>query len=314
MSSPSSPKEKIPLAVLLGPTAVGKTEIAVQLAERLGGEIVSADSRLFYRGMDIGTAKPTPAERDRVPHHLIDVAEPNEVWSLAIFQRSAHHIIKEIYAQGHLPFLVGGTGQYIYSVIEGWQIPKSKPDPEMREALKSWMEEIGPDGLHSRLSVLDPVAASRIDWRNVRRTIRALEVILRTGRRFSEQAKRGRSQYRTLLLGLSRSRPELYARIDARIENMLAAGFEDEVRALLQKGFDPDLPNLSAIGYRQMIAYLKGEISLEEAIVLMKRNTRQFVRRQANWFKEDDTRIHWFRVGANTVDEMEDLIISWLAG
>jgi tRNA dimethylallyltransferase len=264
--------------------------------------------------MDIGTAKPTPTERARVPHHLIDVAEPNEVWSLAVFQRSARHAIKEILARGHLPFLVGGTGQYIHAVIEGWQIPKSKPDPAMRKALENWMKEISPDGLHNRLSVLDPVAASRIDSRNVRRTIRALEVVLRTGRRFSEQSKRGQPPYRTLLLGLSRPRPELYARIDARIEKMLAAGFEDEVRALLQKGFDPDLPNLSAIGYRQMIAYLKGEISLEEAVRLMKRNTRQFVRRQANWFKEDDPRIHWFRVGTNTVDEMEDFIISWLAG
>lgn len=314
MLSPNSLHEDIPLVVVLGPTAVGKTEIAIQLTERLGGEIVSADSRLFYRGMDIGTAKPTAVERARVPHHLIDVAEPDEVWSLAIFQRSAHHAIKEIHARGSLPFLVGGTGQYIHAVIEGWKIPKSRPDQEMRRALENWMNEIGPDGLHRRLSVLDPVAASRIDPRNIRRTIRALEVVMRTGRRFSDQSKQGKPPYRTLVLGLSRPRPELYARIDARIDKMLAAGFEDEVRALLQKGFNPDLPNLSAIGYRQMIGYLKGEISLEEAVRLMKRSTRQFVRRQANWFKKDDPRIHWFRAGANTVDEMEDLIHSWLAG
>jgi tRNA dimethylallyltransferase len=248
-----------------------------------------------------------------VSHHLIDVAEPDEVWNLAIFQRSAQQAINEIHSRNHLPFLVGGTGQYIYAIIEGWQIPASKPDPVLRAALENWAIEIGPDGLHHRLFVLDPIAASRIDSQNLRRTIRALEVVLRTGKRFSEQAKRGKSPYRTLLLGLFRPRPELYARIDTRIENMLAAGFEEEVKALLQKGYDPDLPTLSAIGYRQMIAYLNGEISLEEAIILMKRNTRQFVRRQANWFKQDDPRIHWFRVGANTVNEMDDLVARWLA-
>ena len=312
MCSHNSPKALIPLIVIVGPTAVGKTEIAIQLAERLDGEIVSADSRLFYRGMDIGTAKPTPAECNRVPHHLIDVAEPDEVWNLAIFQRSAQSAIPEIHSRGHLPFLVGGTGQYIYALVEGWQIPESKPDTELRATLENWADLIGPEGLHSRLSVLDPKAASRIDPRNLRRSIRALEVVLRTGRRFSEQAKRGRSPYRTLLLGLSRPRPELYARIDTRIESMLAAGFEDEVKALLQKGYDPDLPNLSAIGYRQMIAYVKGEISLEEAVILMKRNTRRFVRRQANWFKESDPKIHWFSVGAEIKKEVEALIRSWL--
>jgi len=312
MSSLKRPKEQLPLVVILGPTAVGKTEIAIQLAECLEGEIVSADSRLFYRGMDIGTAKPTPAECARVPHHLIDVAEPDEVWNLAIFQRSAQSKISDIHSRGHLPFLVGGTGQYIYAVVEGWQIPESKPDNALRATLENWAELIGPQGLHSRLSVLDPKAASRIDPRNLRRSIRALEVVLRTGRRFSEQAKRGKSPYRTLLVGLSRPRPELYARIDTRIESMLAAGFEDEVKALLQKGYDPVLPNLSAIGYRQMIEYVKGEISLEDAVILMKRNTRQFVRRQSNWFKESDPKIHWFSVGAETMKEVETLTRSWL--
>ncbi len=312
MSSHNPPKTIIPLVVIVGPTAVGKTEIAIQLAERLDGEIVSADSRLFYRGMDIGTAKPTTDEYNRVPHHMIDVAEPDEEWNLAVFQRAAQTAITEIHSRGHLPFLVGGTGQYIYALVEGWQIPESKPDTELRSILENWAELIGPEGLHERLSVLDPNAASRIDYRNLRRSIRALEVILRTGRRFSDQAKRGRSPYRTLLVGLSRPRSELYARIDARIESMLAEGFEDEVKVLLQKGYDPDLPNFSAIGYRQMIAYVKGEISLEEAIILMKRNTRQFVRRQGNWFKEPDPKIHWFNVGSESVKDVEALIRSWL--
>jgi tRNA dimethylallyltransferase len=306
----NSPKNvpRPPLVVILGPTASGKTGIAIQLAERLNGEIVSADSRSFYRGMDIGTAKPTKSEQTRAPHHLVDVAEPDEVWSLAVFQRAARLAIDEIHSRQRLPFLVGGTGQYIRAVIEGWQVPPAGPDRRLRTALEEWGEDIGPQGLHARLAVLDPKAAAQIDFRNLRRTVRALEVILRTGHRFSTQRRRGRSPYRSLLLGLIRPRPELYARIDARIEEMLEAGLVAEVQALLEKGYSPDLPTLSAIGYREVIDYLQGEISLEEAVLRMKRSTRQFVRRQANWFKESDPEIHWFRVGPNTVEEMEATI------
>lgn len=303
---------RFPLVVILGPTAAGKTEIAIQLAERLDGEIVSADSRLFYRGMDVGTAKPTDSEQARVLHHLIDVADPDEVWSLAVFQGAAHRAIAGIYARQRLPFLVGGTGQYIRAVVEGWQVPPAGPDNRLRTALENWAEEVGPQGLHARLAVLDPVAATQIDYRNLRRTVRALEVILRTGRRFSAQRRREGSPYRTLLLGVTRPRPELYARIDARIESMLEAGLVSEVQALLEKGYSPDLPTLSAIGYREVIDYLHGEISIEEAVVRMKRSTRQFVRRQANWFKGDDPAIRWFRVGPQTVDEMETVIRDFL--
>ena len=296
---------KPPLIVILGPTAVGKTETALQLAEALDGEIVSADSRLFYRGMDIGTAKPAPAELARVPHHLVDVADPDETWSLAMFQRAAQAAIAEIHARGRLPFLVGGTGQYIRAVTEAWEIPEVAPDFRMREALEKWAQEVGPDGLHRRLAEVDPEAAERIDPRNLRRTVRALEVILRTGKRFSAQKSRGESPYRVLQLGLTRPRPELYARIDARIEAMLEAGFLEEVRGLLAAGYAPDLPSMSAIGYRQMVQVIQGEITLEEAVTLMKRLTRQFVRRQANWFKFDDPNIHWFRAGAVAAAEME---------
>jgi tRNA dimethylallyltransferase len=297
-----------PLIVILGPTASGKTEIAIQLAERLDGEIVSADSRSFYRGMDIGTAKPTRSERTRVPHHLVDVADPDEIWSLAIFQRAARQAIAGIHSRQHLPFLVGGTGQYIRAVLEGWQVPEGGPDLRLRAALERWAEAIGAQGLYDRLAILDPVAAGQIDFRNIRRTVRALEVILRTGKRFSAQRRRGGSSYRTLVFGLTRSRAELYERIDARIEAMFEAGLVSEVQALLDKGYSPDLPTLSAIGYREVIDHLQGEISLEEAVVRMKRNTRQFVRRQANWFKEDDPEIMWFKVGLQTVGEIEAVI------
>jgi tRNA dimethylallyltransferase len=289
---------------IVGPTAVGKTEVALQLAERLNGEIVSADSRLFYRGMDIGTAKPTREELRRVPHHLIDVAGPDETWSLALFQSAAGQAIEDIHSRGRLPFLVGGTGQYVWSVIENWEIPAQEPDPRLRAALEHWAQEIGPVALYERLRSIDPEAAAHMEPRNVRRTVRALEVLFHTGRRFSEQRLKGESPYAWRVIGLIRPRDELYQRVDARIEAMIAQGFPDEVRALLERGYSPELPTLSAIGYREMIASLQGKMTLDEAVVQIKRLTRQFVRRQANWFKQEDPRIRWFRCGDETVDEI----------
>ena len=304
---------KIPLVVVLGPTAVGKTEIAIRLAEKLNGEIVSADSRLFYRGMDIGTAKPTAKERLRVPHHLIDVADPDEIWSLALFQLEANNAISTIVAHHHLPIMVGGTGQFLRAVIEGWKIPSAAPDPRLRIILTDWAETIGPVALHSKLAVLDPVAANSIDPTNVRRTVRALEVILSNGRRFSDQRQHGHTLYNPLLLGLTRPRAELYHRIDDRISVMIASGFAEEVKRLLDLGYSPDLPTLSAIGYGEMVAYIQGKTTLDEAILLIKRKTRVFVRRQANWFKENDPKIHWFQVNDDTFEELVKLVEDWLA-
>ena len=298
----------IPLIVILGPTAVGKTELSIQLAERLGGEIVSADSRLFYRGMNIGTAKPTPTERARVPHHLIDVAAPDEIWNLAFYLREATSVIHKIHQRGNLPFLVGGTGQYIQALVEGWRIPTVEPDPALRDALSAWAEEIGPEGLRTRLATLDPDAAAEIDGPNVRRMIRALEVILRSGEAFSAQKRKGPTPFHVLRLGLTRPRQELFTRVDLRIENMLEAGFIDEVKSLLANGYSPNLPPLSAIGYQQIIHYLNNVITLEEAVRQIKSKTRKFVRRQANWFQFDDPEIHWFRVSEDTLTEMEEEI------
>jgi tRNA dimethylallyltransferase len=303
----------IPLVVILGPTAVGKTEIALQLAERLGGEIVSADSRLFYQGMDIGTAKPSKSELARVPHHLVDITKPDDVISLARFQSVARQAIAEITSRGRLPLLVGGTGQYIRAVIEDWLVPRVKPHPTLRAVLESWSGQIGPAGLHQRLAVLDPQAADKIDYRNLRRTIRALEVIFLTGEKFSAQRQRGRAAYHALQLGLTRPRSELYARIDDRVESMLKAGLVAEVQTLLDQGYPADLPTLSAIGYREIVPYLAGKISLEEAILQIKRSTRILVRRQANWFKEQDPHIHWFSAGPETAAAMEVETKAWLA-
>lgn len=315
LTTAGASEDRGPLVVLVGPTAVGKTELAIELALRLSGEIVSADSRLFYRGMDIGTAKPSIADRLGIPHHLIDIADPDEPLSLAVFQRLAAQAILQIQACGRLPILVGGTGQYIRAVIQGWTVPPVKPDPKLRAALETWEKQIGKDGLHARLALLDPQAAGSIDSRNVRRTIRALEVILTTGRLFSVQRSSGPSPYRSIMIGLTRPRQELYTRIDTRIDAMLQAGFVQEVQLLLARGYSPDLPTLSAIGYREIIAYLLGRLPLEEAASQMKRQTRIFVRRQTNWFKPDDPQIHWFNVGqVDTLSRIENLILSWLSG
>jgi tRNA dimethylallyltransferase len=303
--------KKLPLILLIGPTAVGKTGHAIQLAERLNGEVVSADSRLFYRGMDIGTAKPTPEEQARVPHHLIDVADPDETWSLAVFQQKATEIIADIHTRGKLPFLVGGTGQYARAVTEGWTPPEVEPDERLRAELEKIKDEKGVDWLHAGLDQLDPLAAEKIDARNVRRTIRALEVILTTGRPYSQQRGQSDSPYNLLTIGLKRPREELYQRIDERIEAMFAAGFVEEVAWLLEEGYAPDLPSMSAIGYREAVRVVKGQISVEQAKVEMRRATRVFVRRQANWFKIDDPDIHWFEAGQlNVVKAIEGFIRS----
>lgn len=300
--------EQLPLVVILGPTAVGKTELAIQLALRLDGEIVSADSRLLYRGMDIGTAKPSLKQRQQVPHHLIDVADPDQIWSLTLFKKSAREAIEDIHKRNHFPFLVGGTGQYMRAIVEDWQIPAVKPDMDLRGVLENWAAEIGQDGLHARLVVLDPQAAEKINPRNLRRTIRALEVIFRSGKKFSGQQLRGEPTYELIQVGLTLPRAELYERIDSRIDKMIAEGLVAEVQQLLGKGYSPDLASFSAIGYSEIIDYLQGKSTLDEAVILTRRRTRQFVRRQANWFKSDDPSISWFESRDQSLGEIESLL------
>ena len=317
MSSPEPPDpkdlkrplgSKPSLIVIVGPTAVGKTDISIRLAERLDGEIVSADSRLFYRGMDIGTAKPTPEERRGIPHHLIDIADPCDSWSLALFQQAAAEAIAAILGRGHLALLVGGTGQYIRAVTHGWTPPVTSPDAQLRAELEARAEAKGYLALHEELQELDPTAAEKIDPHNVRRTVRALEVIHLTGKKFSEQRIRVEGPYRLLTIGLTRPRPELYARVDARIESMFAAGLLEEVQRLLDSGCSPDLPTMSAIGYRECVQVVTGRMQVEQAKKEMRRLTRIFIRRQANWFKPDDPSIRWFEAGKPNLDEIEKVI------
>jgi tRNA dimethylallyltransferase len=299
---------KPPLVLIVGPTAVGKTEIAIQLAERLNGEIVSADSRLFYRGMNIGTAKPTTEEQARMPHHLIDIANPDEILSLAVFQQKARETIADIHTRNKLPFLVGGTGQYVRAVTEGWTPPEVEPDERLRNELEREKEERGVYRLYEKLKNLDPEAAEKIDPRNYRRTIRALEVIMTTGKRFSEQRGQGDSPYHLIMVGLTRPREELYRRVDERIEAMFVNGFIDEVKRLLDEGYSASLPTMSAIGYRECVSVIQGKLTEEQAKVQIRRATRVYVRRQANWFKESDPNIHWFKVREGVVEEIEENI------
>ena len=290
-----------PLIVLIGPTAVGKTELSLCIAEQLHGEIISADSRLLYRGMDIGTAKPSPKERVRVPHHLIDVTEPDDTWSLAKFQAAVYETIDEIHARGRVPMLVGGTGQYVRAIVEGWTLPPQPKDGRLRDALTRWGETIGPEELHRRLAAIDPDAATRMDARNLRRSVRALEVIFSTGKLFSVQSARVPPPYQVCMVGLTRPRSHLYQRIDARIQMMLDAGLVGEVEGLLER-FSRDLPAFSAIGYRELLPHVLDALPLDDAIVQIKRNTRQFVRRQANWFKVDDPKIRWFDLDKSSAE------------
>lgn len=303
------PIEK-PLIIIIGPTAVGKTEVSIKLAEDLNGEIISADSRLFYRAMNIGTAKPSSAEQNRVKHFLINVADIDEIWNLAVFQEAVYRIADEIRARGKVPFMVGGTGQYVRAIIEGWCIPAQKPNLELREKLQLWGCAIGSEKLFEKLQILDPVAAENIEPRNMRRIIRALEVIFSTGRLFSVQRDRKPIDFQYKLIGLLRNRKELYQRIDKRIESMFKAGLLEEVRAILNSGFERNLPSLSAIGYKEAIALLHDEIDQEEAIRLIKRRTRLYVRRQANWFKENDPKIKWFKMEPGVNEIIKSFILS----
>ncbi len=305
MTLPSKP----PLVLIVGPTAVGKTELAIRLAEDLNGEIVSADSRLFYQGMDIGTAKPSREEQARVPHHLIDIVNPDETLSLAVFQQKARDAIAGIYTRNHLPFLVGGTGQYIRAVAEGWSPPEVKADERLRGILEGMKKDRGLIWLHDRLNSLDSKAAEKIDARNFRRTIRALEVIFTTGRKFSEQRIQGDTPYHLITIGLIRPRAELYRRVDERIDLMFMNGFIEEVKVLLNKGYSPTLPGMSAIGYRECVRVINGELTIDQAKAEMKRITRVFVRRQANWFKESDPQIQWFNPNEeNALGEIRQFI------
>jgi tRNA dimethylallyltransferase len=270
---------------LVGPTAAGKTALALGLADVLPIEVVSADSRTVYRWMDIGTAKPTQDERRRVAHHVIDVVDPDQTYSLATYQRQAYEAVERIQARGRLPVLVGGAGLYVSAVCEGLTLPDVPPDLAYRSKLEARVEEEGWQALQRELAEVDPPSAARIEARNVRRVIRALEVYRATGRPFSAwQTPDPKRAVKSVLVGLRLERADVDARIDARIDAWLAGGFVDEVAGLLARGYAPELPSMSGIGYREVARYLGGTLDLETATRLFKQATHQYARRQMTWF------------------------------
>ena len=297
-----------PLIVIVGPTAVGKTGLSLRLAQDFAVEIISADSRQIYRGLNIGTAKPTPHEQTVAPHHLIDIADPDDVLTLAEFQARAFTMIDSIFRRRHLPLLVGGTGQWIWSVVEGWHIPRVPPDQAFRAELEKLANREGSQTLHAQLAEVDPLAAQKIDPRNVRRVIRALEVFEKTGIPISQQQRKAAPPFRTLLIGLTMSRPLLYERIDRRVDKMMELGLLEEVERLVRAGVSWHSPALMGLGYRQLCFYLRGELSLEDAIALIKKETRRFVRQQYNWFRANDKRIQWFDIGSGLSEEYPQIV------
>ena len=244
--------ESNPLIAIVGPTAAGKSGLTLHLAQRFEGEIVNGDSRLVYRHMDIGTAKPSQQELGLVPHHLVNIVDPDDTYSLALYLDQASQAIRDIHGRGKLPFLVGGTGQYIRALLEGFSAPQVPPNPSLRAELENQAIEEGSKVLWRRLQEVDPDSAARIDPRNVRRVIRALEVYQETGVSFSQARSRERPPYSSLMLGLTLERKALYDRIDRRVEAMVDAGWPQEVARLLEMGYSPSLPSMSSLGYREM--------------------------------------------------------------
>lgn len=284
----------IPLVVIVGPTACGKTELVSEIVPFFGGEVVSADSRKVYRFMEIGTARPAKEVFQKVRFHLIDIVDPDASFTAFDFKTKAEEAILEIHRRGGLPFLVGGSGLYVRAVIDGL-FPGPSPSRKIREELSVQAAEFGNEYLYQRLLKVDHAAASKIEPNNLRRIIRALEVYYQTGRPISELQRFHTTHqgYRLIMIALMRDREELYQRINLRVERMLEKGFVEEVRGLLERGYSKDLRSMEGLGYRQMIGYLRGEYDLDEAERVIKRDTRRFAKRQLTWFRRD-ARYKWF--------------------
>lgn len=300
-----------PLIVILGPTGVGKTELSIDLCRTLRGEVISADSRQIYRGMDIGTAKATPAEQAAAPHHLLDIRAPDEVLTVAEYQQLAYATIDAIHHRCATPLLVGGTALYIRAVVEGLRIPAAPPDPTLRAELEEQLAHEGVASLFERLAALDPVTAAQIDARNPRRVLRALEIFLLTGKPKVEQEGAAPPPYRILMIGLTRPRSALYQRIDRRVDAMLAAGLVEETQRLLDAGYDPRLPAMTSLGYRECIDYLAGRCDLATVAAQIKTETHRYVRHQMTWFRKLRG-IHWFDLETTERAQIVGFATTWL--
>ena len=303
---------QVPIVAIIGPTAVGKSAMGIHLAAAFEGEVVNSDSRQVYRSMDIGTAKPSAEDRSRVPHHLIDILDPDQDFSLALFLQIARSAVQDIQTRGKLPILVGGTGQYVWAFLEGWQVPQVPPDPDLRKSLEKEASLEGSETLYKRLQEVDPQAASRIDPRNLRRVIRALEVYQAAGTAPSNQKDEPRLS--SLILGLTTDRRGLYDLIDTRVDQMLANGLVEEVQALMDKGYSPDLPSMSGMGYKEIAQHLQGDLTLEDAVQRIKHETHRFARHQYTWFRLSDKRINWLDGGPYSTARASTLVDEFLSG
>ena len=302
-----------PLIAVVGPTAVGKTSLAVDLCQRFGGEVINADSRQAYRGMDIGTAKPTPEELSKAPHHLLDLLEPSEDFGLGAFLPLALEAAADIAGRGKLPILAGGTGQYVWAMLEGQTVPAVPPNPELRASLERVAEEEGAKALHDQLRQVDPNRADALDPRNVRRVVRALEIYHATNQKPSEFAPGLPESADYLVIGLTMDRQALYRRIDDRVDIMIQAGFLAEVERLAQAGYPMGQGALNCPGYRELGLHLNGELSLEDAVSRTKTQTHRLARRQYTWFKPSDPRIKWLdAVATNVAEQAAELVSAYL--
>ena len=287
------------IAVVVGPTASGKTGTAVALAKLLKGEVISADSMQIYRHMDVGTAKPTVQEMDGVPHHLVDCVDPDEDYSVARFKAEALAAIEDICSRGHQPIVAGGTGLYVNGLTLPWGFRAKDTDEAVRATLEQEAAQMGNEAFHRLLAAVDPQSATEIHPNNVKRVVRALEIYRVTGKTKSQLDAEARTEtlpYNYVLMGIAMDRAQLYERVNRRVDLMVEAGLIEEIRRLLSMGYSPELPALKAIGYKELFPYLRGEMPLAEALRILKRDTRHFAKRQLTWFRKDE-RIAWFDAG-----------------
>ncbi len=301
------------LVAIVGPTGVGKSEVALRLAQEFEAEIVNADSRQVYRHMDIGTSKPTLAERGLVPHHIVDVVDPDEDFNLAIYHQLATGAIEAVQRRNKPALLVGGSGLYVWSIVEGWRIPSVPPNRKLRHGLETEAKEEGIHQLFRQLQRVDPIAAAKIAPTNVRRVIRALEIYRISGKPSSQFWRKEAPHFPVLIIGLTAERAELYRRIDRRVDKMVEEGLVDEVEWLLERGYGLSLPSMSGIGYKQIGESLQGKMSLPAAIDRVKYETHRLARHQYAWFRPNDDRIHWLNVDQRSaaVGEAKNLVASF---
>lgn len=303
------------IIVIVGPTAVGKTYVSVELAKKLGTEIISADSMQIYKGMDVGTAKINDEEKQGIVHHMIDLISPDENYSVSDFKTEAEKNIDNILSMGKIPVIVGGSGLYVNSLIYDLDFSNAKSNDKLRDYYTYYHQEHGEDALYEKLKKIDPESAEKIHKNNVKRVIRALEVYDLTGKKFSQMntdIRKKSSKYDFILIGLSMDRKTLYERINQRVDKMIDDGLVEEVKSLLDKGFEKNLISMQAIGYKEIIEFLEGNITFEEAVNILKRNTRHFAKRQFTWFLKDEN-VKWFNIeNVNKIDATLEQIYEYI--